>query len=325
MKNEKTPYDFAVEALESRKLGISPIVPVDDNGRNWLEACGRPVEGVGYISMEGLGNYVIHKKDSETGRFIPDYENPLKDIEIGQYFFPSEHLGIAGGEKYKSLSEKEINSCLKILDPEASCEVRDNTIILNKRLPENELSFFRQKVSEYSGYDYTIKMPSTLLGKVAKSLLATGIVAGAAGGIYTAISDDDNDGISNIDEAIRRFTYEHGLAYDGVVEKVLVTEKAVVTEKDYDSPGIDPVWTGKDWIYLTHPASYDITFKCPNATFEKDNKTLFQRFEEGDEVSLSYYDFYTRAYGYLPPDFDEKTLVRIDKEDRHEFVDAVRV
>lgn len=325
MKSEKTPYDLAVEALESRRNGIAPIVSIDYDGKNWIESCGKSAEGAGYISMEGLGNYVLHKRDSETGKFFPDYGNPLNEIEIGQYFFPSEHLGIAGGEQYRRLSEKEINSYLKILDPEASCKVEGGTIILNKRLPENEMSFFRQKVSEYSGYDYTIRMPSTLFGKVAKVLLAAGIVAGAAGGIYTALSDDDKDGISNIDEAVRRFSYEHGMAYDGVGEKFLVTEKAVVTEKDYDPPRMQHVDVGDIHTFIMHPARYDITFECPNASFRENNLTLFERFEKGDDASLSYYDFYVKSYGYFPPEFDEKTLIRTEKEDRHEFVDAARL
>lgn len=89
----------------------------------------------------------------------------------------------------------------------------------------------------------------------------------------------------------------------------IVEVEATVIEKDFTDSWIQIISTGKTTIPITHSATYDVTVQYENLQATIDNKFFFENVEEGDTVTVHYFEGYDNA-GNL-----KKTYIDFIKED----------
>lgn len=161
----RTAYEEMLESIEMRKKGIYPLASVDDDDRNWMEACGCDSRGIDYMTMKGLCSYEGTSSDNSVKR---EFKEPL----IGQWFFPIEHIGIAGGKP--PITKEEVS---RIMDafPELEYRIEGSNILLNRRLSGEEENSMNGMLDKYENF-YSIEMPPTRMRKMGSKLLLTGLV-----------------------------------------------------------------------------------------------------------------------------------------------------
>lgn len=61
----------------------------------------------------------------------------------------------------------------------------------------------------------------------------------------------------------------------------------LITYEDYSGAWLQPVWTGKMFTYIFHPAQYEITVKYDGIEYTLDNETYYNAYKDrvGDTVT----------------------------------------
>ena len=61
----------------------------------------------------------------------------------------------------------------------------------------------------------------------------------------------------------------------------------LITYEDYSGAWLQPVWTGKVFTYIPHPAQYEITVKYDGIEYTLDNETYYNAYKDrvGDTIT----------------------------------------
>ena len=61
----------------------------------------------------------------------------------------------------------------------------------------------------------------------------------------------------------------------------------LITYEDYSGAWLQPVWTGKMFTYIHHPAQYEITVKYDGIEYTLDNETYYNAYNNrvGDTIT----------------------------------------
>lgn len=61
----------------------------------------------------------------------------------------------------------------------------------------------------------------------------------------------------------------------------------LITYEDYSGAWLQPMWTGKMFTYISHPAQYEITVKYDGIEYTLDNETYYDAYKNriGDTIT----------------------------------------
>ena len=61
----------------------------------------------------------------------------------------------------------------------------------------------------------------------------------------------------------------------------------LITYEDYSGAWLQPMWTGKMFTYIAHPAQYEITVKYDGIEYTLDNETYYNAYKNriGDTIT----------------------------------------